>query len=282
MRFAARVLAAVLVSAVLASGSIGGASPAGAAAPGDQRCWLVNGVLRCGIEVESPGGAPGSPGGDGGEPTAVWVREIVGAVQGDDENGNATCTTADGQLGVYTRFTLRVIATGEVLDTYFECIPAGPAPPAPPPPPPTRQEIEDAVAVPVPAIGASPSGQGVTGMDSWFWADPQGPLSVSVTLRGWMVTGTVTPTTWTWSTGDGSRYTTSLPGSEADPAVEHVYETTGDREIGLQVTWAGDYVVTGYGTSYTVDDLDAENAIGVAYPVAEIRSVLDDPADGGR
>jgi hypothetical protein len=199
-------------------------------------------------------------------------------VQGDNENGNAVCTTADGQLGVYYRFTLRVIATGEILDTYFRCIPGGPAPPATPPAAPTREELRKSVPVPEPSIAANPSGQGVTGLDSWFWANQAGPVTATVTLRGWTVTGTLTPTKWVWATGDGASYTASTPGSEADPAVKHAYQTKGSRQLTVDVSWEGSYAVSGYGTAYTVEDLATESTAAVDYPVAEIRSVLDDPA----
>lgn len=263
----------VLIAAVCA----GLAHPVDAA-PGDRRCWLLNGVLTCGTEVETPGGPSDDPRTGGDAPTAVWIREVVGSVQGENDNGNATCATGDSQLGVYTRFTLRVIATGEVLDTYFECIPLGPAPPAPPPAAPTREELEKSVPVPLPTIAANPSGQGVTGLDSWFWADNASPVTATVSLRGWTVTGTLTPTKWVWSTGDGASYTASTPGSQADPAVEHAYQTKGSRQLAVQVSWEGSYTVSGYGTTYTVEDLVTENTATVDYPVAEIRSVLDDPA----
>ena len=255
------------------------------AAPGDKVCWVVEGpALVC--ETDDGGGTATPPtegSGDGGNssrPTAYWTITLVPEGAG---NGDATgpCIDAtNGQPGRTWLYTLRDAATGAILQTRTDCV-ANRDPEstlgAAATPPPTSAELLGAAPIPEPAILANPGGRGLTGLESRFWAADPGPVSVSVTIRGWNVTGTLTAQQWTWTTGDGSRYESSSAGSADQPAAKHTYETKDTWPITLEVSWSGSYTVSGFGTSYTVTGLATEGTSTLDYEVIEVRGVVDEP-----
>jgi hypothetical protein len=198
---------------------------------------------------------------------------------------NGPCTdAANGQPGRTWLYTLHDAATGAILQTRTDCI-ANRDPEstlgAAATPPPTPAELVGAAPIPEPAIQASPGGRGLTGLESRFWAADPGPVSVSVTIRGWNVTGNLAAHRWTWTTGDGGRYEASRPGSADDPAARHTYGTKDTWPVALTVNWEGSYTVSGFGTTYTVTGLATTGTATVDYPVIEVRGVVDEaqPAD---
>jgi hypothetical protein len=190
------------------------------------------------------------------------------------------CTTADGQVGYPYSFQLVDVATNEVLAVQDEvCAGAAGDAPAPPPPPapPTMEQVLNAIDVPEPDIGRNPAGRGLTGLASWFWVEgATDTIAVEVTLDGWTVTGTLTADEWRWTLGDAG-YTTTGPGSEADPAVEHVFQRKGDVTVTVDIAWSGSYTVSGYGTSFTVPGLTTSSSSSLDYEVVEARAVVDEP-----
>ena len=176
-------------------------------------------------------------------------------------------------------------ATGALVgEPELVCVPmTDPAagPPAPPvlPQPPTVGEIWDAAAIPPPAIGMSPTAQGVTGLETWMWAaNPNTEIAVSVALNGFTVTGTAQLIGYSFDFGDGEEVQAATGGSEAQPAARHVYETKGDYDVRVAALWQGQFVMTGPGITapLPVDLRTAQLASTRDYPVAEIRSVLVD------
>lgn len=278
--------AITLVAAIGASATI--AATAARAAP--VQCAVVNLRLTCSARAETPGGpAPAPTNGrpaarpaSGSEPTAIWTRESLNLRR---DSGDAdipdTCTTADGQPGTRYRDTL-LSPSGAVLTTVVNCVgepqpgtPAAPPAPAPPPPPPSREELITSTPIPEPVIQRNPSGRGLTGLGSRFWATVDTQVEASVTLRGWTVTGTLGAGALSWDTGDGGHYQTTSPGTAERPAVEHVYEDDGRWPVTVNMSWSGSYTISGYGTSYTVEGLTAAGTASADYEVIEVRGVLD-------
>jgi hypothetical protein len=147
--------------------------------------------------------------------------------------------------------------------------------PGEPPTPPTPAEVWDRVGIPVPGIGVNPAAEGLTGLDTWLWYEGSRGVTVTVSLRGYTVTATAGPSKYRWGMGDGTTYTTTDPGSEADPAATHMYETREEYPLSLDVTWEGSWSISGWGIDETGLDL---GTIAVHnernYHVIEIRSVL--------
>lgn len=135
-----------------------------------------------------------------------------------------------------------------------------------PPPPPTPDEALAACPVPAaPAIGRDPDPEGITGLETYLWAEPHTGESTRTEVRGYAVECALTPVQWTWETGDGATYTRSQPGGpHPDHAAEHVYETKGDYTMTLTVTWEA---VTTYGSASLTRSAHAD------YHVFEVRSV---------
>ena len=137
-----------------------------------------------------------------------------------------------------------------------------------PPAPPTHPEIV-AVVCPAPppaTLGRDPAGEGVTGLETYLWASPASSISASGSIRGYPVTCTLTPTSWTFTTGDGATYTTQQHGApHPGHAATHIYETVGDYTLGLTVTWTRT-------TSAGADDFTQTHT--EPYHVYEIRSDL--------
>lgn len=112
----------------------------------------------------------------------------------------------------------------------------------------------------------NPGARGVTGLETYLWSNAQSPLSGSTSIRGYPVTCTATPYEWTWSTGDGSGYTTAHSGAPPPGhALAHTYDTTASYTVSLEVSW---HLVTNYGSGGAV------GSGSTPYDVIEIRSVL--------
>ena len=279
------VTAAVVALSVMAS------SPAVAQEslplPDNAGCEFIPNGQECEIGDADPGTPPAEPEEPAGpglsgprEPSPTFWRARSLLV-----NEWGMCMTAGGGGGIPYVYDLVDRATGVVLETRpasgFVCVPldeepAGPAAPAVPPPvPPTNEEILEVTPIEPAVIRVNPSGPGLTGLASWFWLDDPGVVETSADLEGWHVEGTARVDRWVWRVGDAT-YTTTSAGSEADPAVEHVFERRGSVEVSVERSWTGSYTVSGYGISYTVDGLATDDASSVDYEVIEVRGVLDE------
>jgi len=242
--------------------------------PDDGACRLTPYQQECEIEVTDPGAPPAEPGVPAAPSPTFWrLRSILTSAWG-------VCQTADGGGGIPHVYELIDRATGEVLETRpgIVCVPVDQdpaAPAAPPPALPTNEEILEVTPIEPAVIRVNPSGRGLTGLASWFWLDDPGVVETSADLEGWHVEGTARVDRWVWRVGDAT-YTTTSAGSEADPAVEHVFERRGSVEVSVERSWTGSYTVSGYGISYTVDGLATEDGSSVDYEVIEVRGVLDE------
>lgn len=137
-----------------------------------------------------------------------------------------------------------------------------PAPPPPPPPTP-GEALATCPQPPSPQMGVNPQQRGITGLPTYLWAGPAGPVTGGGTVRGYAIGCAVEPVRWTFTTGDGARYIRSRPGGPApDHVVEHVYDTRNkpdeDYILTLTVTWrrstgvGGDTVTTSDSRPYHV------------------------------
>jgi hypothetical protein len=124
------------------------------------------------------------------------------------------------------------------------------------PEPPERYRVraawlEEWKHVPVPGLGVAPPDRGITGIETFFWATGVPPLvSLQTTLDGHAVESRARPVSYSFETGDGAVYHSSLPGSRHDPAARHVYQRRSDRvtesgfyTVAVGVTWEGEYRV---------------------------------------
>lgn len=282
----------VAVCLALVVSSVALATAQSGAAPVDKICRIVERRLVCTTDY-GESGRPGSTGSSTGAPaatpaaapTAVWTSELLLLAPNPDRNPTGDtpgrCVDDIGQPGWVYRHTLRSLETGEVLRLTFGCVASGegdgpPAAPPPPPEPPTFEEIVASTPVPAPEIAADPSGRGLTGLESWFWAADPGTVTASASLRGWTVSGSLSIGAWVWETGDGGRYETDGPGTAEAPAVRHIYEVKGTWPVSLEVSWSGSYTVSGYGAFFTLGGLSVEGSDTLDYDVIEVRGVIDD------
>ncbi len=141
--------------------------------------------------------------------------------------------------------------------------------PPPPPRPPSRDEVV-AICPDLgdPEIGRNPRRRGLTGLDTWLWAESQESVRAGATIRGYRVRCGLTPQRWTWETGDGASYSADRPGGpHPDNPVTHMYERKADYTLRLTVEWRRE---TSFGTSILTRTTEEP------YRVIEVRSVLTD------
>jgi hypothetical protein len=167
---------------------------------------------------------------------------------------NASGAGGEVVFGWWYTIYKRSRATGAIEgEPTLRCVPFPPDTPTdePPPPPvlpqpPTIGEIWDAASLPAPAIGISPTTQGVTGLETWLWANTtQSDVTVSAALNGFTVTGTAHIVGYSFDFGDGPPTETTEPGSEEHPAAFHTDETKGPYEVAVSTLWRGEFVMTG-------------------------------------
>jgi hypothetical protein len=175
--------------------------------------------------------------------------------------------------------------SGEVVSSREGCDvrpgPRAPAAPAAQPEPPAPEEIWEDVPLPVPDWGLNPSGNGLTGLETWLW-DPNGgaPVTATVTLGGFTATATAWPVRWEWrmwERGDTPNVNphplvvSTSPGSQEWPAGKYMYETNGEYTLTHTVVWAGSYSFFGPGVSETVDLGTTTTSSSRRYQVISVR-----------
>ncbi|MHB8451626.1 MAG: hypothetical protein ACYDAQ_14455, partial [Mycobacteriales bacterium] len=80
-------------------------------------------------------------------------------------------------------------------------------------------QVDQYVHVPSPLLHMAPPDQSIVNLPTVFWATPQPPISVTVSIDGASVTITVTPT-YHWDFGDGAGTTSASPGNAYTPTVD--------------------------------------------------------------
>ena len=263
--------------AIVATGLfVTGLAALSAPAHADQEChWNASiGQLEC--SNTSPGGDPGEGGsgggGGGGGALGFWT------VWRNDIQPEPNACPVDPATGeVPARRYLQFIPAGNPAGTITATNWCPPADVPVPPPPPTAAEIRGLADAPAPEINLAPASRGVTGVPTRLWgADDAGFTVGPLSLRGWSITGSATPTHWTWETGTGESLSSSTAGSSGSPAAIFTYETKGTYAVETSVAYTGNFVVVGpYGVTINA----AVGAITVSgsqsYDVVEVRAARD-------
>jgi hypothetical protein len=137
--------------------------------------------------------------------------------------------------------------------------PAGDNQPAPPSPAQLAEIARKQLRLPTPSIAANPAGEQLVNLPTWMWlSNGWGPVSATATVPGVSVTAIATPTSVTWSMGDGSTVTCTGAGTPFSPGTAptasspdcgHTYRTSSASQVGQAfpvsatvhwtVTWAG-------------------------------------------
>ena len=140
---------------------------------------------------------------------------------------------------------------------------------------PTIGEVWQRVPIPMPSIGVSPAGEGVTGLPTWLWSAGPDTIAINVQLNGWRVTGTATRTSYSFDPGIGPRKVASGAGSLQHPAATFLYETKGPYTVAVSSTWTATVTMTGPGLPTRTTNIGSATLTNSRpYSVVEIRSVL--------
>lgn len=233
-----------------------------------------------------PGGGPGDNRATGTTQTANLVTEYWrGPLPGNGCAGLGAevpgPVVLENNRYEYVRYDRTVEPpVTEVLQT--TCFPPELAPPIPPPPPPAPPTLEEITRVAkgafiAPSVHLSPPGDGLTGLDTWFWYEGEDVATAGETIRGYQVVATMRPVAYVWDTGDdrpGHVLSSTQPGSAGAPAATWLYETKGTYTVYVQAIWDGTWTFSGWGSSAS-GDLATIRATGSRpYVVNEVRSVL--------
>jgi hypothetical protein len=136
-----------------------------------------------------------------------------------------------------------------------------PAPGAPPLPSPAQlaQMARNQLRFPAPTIAANPAGDQLVNLPTWMWlSSGWGQMSATASVPGVSVTAVATPTSVSWSMGDGSTVTCTGAGTPFRPGTDpkapspdcgHTYHASSASQAGQAfpvtatvhwtVTWAG-------------------------------------------
>lgn len=237
------------------------------------------GTTNCG-QVPSPvcdlgagtGGGDGKPGGNSGSGNSAQggASTSTGAScqwmsVGGSGNGQQGRPGPPGQEGTWYVRSCLVNGSWTTDPNTLTWVPLGAAAPAgdPQPTPPSPAQLAEIarkqLQFPAPAIAASPSGEQLVSLPTWLWlSGGWKTVSATVSVPGVSVTATATPTSVTWSMGDGSTVTCAGPGTPfaassnpkaSSPDCGHTYRTSSASQTGQAfpvtatvhwtVTWAG-------------------------------------------
>jgi hypothetical protein len=167
-------------------------------------------------------------------------------------------------------------------------LPDGQTPAAAPLPSP--QELADQaraqLRLPTPRIEANPAGDKLVSLPTWLWLDRAGwgTRQATAAVPGVSVTAVATPTSVTWSMGDGENVSCSGPGTPYSAAIEptsaspdcgHTYRRSSASAPGqhFAVTATAHWTVTwsGAGASGTFPDMTTSAT--AAFRVAEVQAL---------
>jgi hypothetical protein len=163
-------------------------------------------------------------------------------------------------------------------------MPNGPG--AQPSPAELAQQARSQLRLPTPKVKANPAGDQLVNLSTWLWLDRGGwgPVSATAEVPGVSVTAVATPTSVTWSMGDGGSVTCTGPGSPfpaggdpkgTSPDCGYTYHTSSAGRPGdaFPVTATVNWTVTwsGAGQGGTFPNLTTSES--VAFRVAESQGI---------
>jgi hypothetical protein len=114
-------------------------------------------------------------------------------------------------------------------------------------PKPATASLSDKLIKLLPAgdINFQPGTQSVVNIPTYFWTQTPARFQAVVPILDVIVYVNLY-STLTWSFGDGTEMTTLLRGGPfPNPSVTHAYNTKGDKQVNLKVTWQGTWSVNG-------------------------------------
>ena len=163
--------------------------------------------------------------------------------------------------------------------------PAGDPQPALPSPAQLAEIAHKQLQFPMPSIAANPSGEQLVSLPTWLWlSGGWRTVSATVTVPGVSVTATATPTSVTWSMGDGSTVACAGPGTPFAPGSDpkasspdcgHTYRTSSASQAGqafpvaATVHWTVTWVGAGQGGVFP----DMTTTGNAAFRVAESQAL---------
>jgi hypothetical protein len=244
----------VIVTGMAAGCVLGLVAPARADGWGSATC-AQNPTAACDIAAgTSPGhaGAGNQPGGSG-----------IGAASGEDPFPCRTVPVDNGPppdgkpTGSGGWFLVLCSADGK-NHTGPVWIPAGESPPVLSPAQ-VAEMARQRLRLPVPTIAANPAGLQLVNLPTWMWLSTGwNRVSATASVPGVSVTATASPSTVSWSMGDGSTVTCAGAGTPfhtgtdpmaTSPDCGHTYRTSSARQPGhafpvaatihWTITWAG-------------------------------------------
>jgi hypothetical protein len=138
--------------------------------------------------------------------------------------------------------------------------------------------------LPAPAIAANPVGDQLVNLPTWLWLSSWEPVSATATVPGVSVTAVATPTSVSWSMGDGAVVTCAGQGTPFRPGGDpkapspdcgYTYRSSSATQPGqaFPVTATVHWTVTwaGAGQSGTFPDLTTTG--NAAFRVAESQAL---------
>lgn len=143
--------------------------------------------------------------------------------------------------------------------------------------------------LPTPTIAANPAGDQLVNLPTWMWlSSGWGPVSATASVPGVSVTATATPSSVSWSMGDGVTVTCTAAGTPFQPGTDpkapspdcgHTYHTSSASQAGqaFPVTATVHWTVTwsGAGQGGTFPDMTTTG--NAAFRVAESQALNSAP-----
>ncbi|WP_246272496.1 hypothetical protein [Amycolatopsis acididurans] len=201
--------------------------------------------------------------------------------------GLAVRRQAAGQSGAWYVWHC---AGGGVADTFYRApvwIPDGQQPGAAALPSPAELAAmaRKQLRLPMPTVAANPAGDQLVNLPTWLWLSTGwGPVSATASVPGVSVTAVATPTSVTWSMGDGSTVTCTGAGTPFQPGADprapspdcgHTYRSSSANQPGqtFPVTATVHWTVawSGAGQGGTFPDMTTTGT--AAFRVAESQAL---------
>jgi hypothetical protein len=193
------------------------------------------------------------------------IVQLVALTRPAELAAPAALPAADPALGQQGSWYVWKCTTAGVTDGLYHppvFIPNGqPGPGAAPVPSPAQlaQIAHNQLRLPTPTIAANPAGEQLVNLPTWMWlSSGWGPASATASVPGVSVIAVATPTSVSWSMGDGSTVTCTGGGTPFQPGTDpkasspdcgHTYRTSSASQAGQAfpvsatvnwtVTWAG-------------------------------------------
>jgi hypothetical protein len=227
-------------------------------------------------------------------PSSGKPVQLVALTRPVERAAPAAPPVAGPALGQQGSWYVWKCTTAGVTDGLFHppvFIPNGqPGPGAAPLPSPAQlaQMARSQLRLPTPTIAANPPGEQLVNLPTWMWlSSGWGPVSATASVPGVSVTAVATPTSVSWSMGDGSTVNCTAAGTPFQPGTDptapspdcgHTYHTSSASQAtqAFSVTATVHWTVTwsGAGQGGTFPDMTTTG--NAAFRVAESQALNGD------